>query len=147
VVDTSATGFRSYEFSDLDDDALTYHWSFESLPAGSSAVIDFTDPIYPEFIADESGTYLALLIVNDGMVDSAPDSVEITAGCSGDVVSVSNTTAPLGLTEYIASTSVTVGPNVLVVPGAILMLYAPDVGIRNEVTVELGAAFGVGSVP
>jgi len=133
--------------SDLDDDTLTHRWSFESLPVDSYPELDTTNPVYPEFTADELGTYLIRLIVNDGTVDSIPDTVEITAGCSGDVVSVSNTTVPFGLTECIASTSVTIGPNVLVVPGAILMLYAPDVGIGNGVTVELGATFGAGSVP
>ena len=69
------------------------------------------------------------------------------SGCSGDVVFVSNTTVPSGITECIATTSITVGPNVLVVNGAELWLYAPEVRIGNGVTVELGATFHAGSIP
>jgi hypothetical protein len=68
-------------------------------------------------------------------------------GCSGDVVIISNTTVLFGITECIATTSITVGPNVLVASGAELWLYAPVIRIGNGVTVELGAVFHAGFIP
>ncbi len=69
------------------------------------------------------------------------------SGCSGDVVIISNTTVPFGITECTATTSITVGPNVLVVTDAELWLYAPEIRIGNGVTVELGATFHAGLIP
>jgi hypothetical protein len=63
------------------------------------------------------------------------------------VVIISNTTVPFGITECTATTSITVGPNVLVVTDAELWLYAPEIRIGNGVTVELGATFHAGLIP
>jgi hypothetical protein len=64
--------------TDIDGDPLTYHWSFTTLPIGSSAVLSsLTDPM-PTFTVDAPGTYVAQLIVNDGQVDSTPFTVTIT---------------------------------------------------------------------
>jgi len=65
--------------SDPDGDALTYAWSFVAKPAGSSASLSDTTIVHPTFTADIEGTYTMQLIVNDGTVDSAADSVTITA--------------------------------------------------------------------
>jgi hypothetical protein len=65
--------------SDPDDDPLTYAWSFVTLPAGASAALNDADTVNPTFLADVSGTYVVELIVNDGVSDSAPDEVIITA--------------------------------------------------------------------
>ncbi len=63
--------------SDPDGDPLTYRWSLTS-PAGSSAELDDPLSVNPSFVADLAGTYVAQLIVNDGTVDSAPDTVSIS---------------------------------------------------------------------
>ncbi|MEW5800484.1 MAG: PKD domain-containing protein, partial [bacterium] len=63
--------------SDVDGDALTYSWSFVSRPSGSSAVLSNPAAINPAFVVDVPGTYVAQLIVNDGTVNSAPDTVVI----------------------------------------------------------------------
>ncbi|MEW5800483.1 MAG: PKD domain-containing protein, partial [bacterium] len=63
--------------SDVDGDALTYSWSLVSIPAGSSAVLFDPTSINPAFVVDVPGTYVAQLIVNDGTVDSAADTVVI----------------------------------------------------------------------
>ena len=60
---------------------------------------------------------------------------------------ISNTTVALGITECIATTSITVGPNVLVVNGAELWLDAPEIRIGGGVVVELGATLQAGSIP
>ena len=64
--------------SDVDGDVLTHTWSFISKPAGSSAALNGADTATPDFIADEPGEYVIQLIVNDGTVDSAPDTVTIS---------------------------------------------------------------------
>ena len=63
--------------SDVDGNALTFSWSFTTLPTGS--VADFADPssVMPSFVVDRPGVYVAQLIVNDGTVDSTPDTVTI----------------------------------------------------------------------
>ena len=64
--------------SDADGDPLTYSWSL-SVPGGSSTVLSDPTAASQTFVADVAGDYVAQLIVNDGMDDSAPDSVVITA--------------------------------------------------------------------
>jgi hypothetical protein len=65
--------------SDADGDALSFMWSFTSVPSGSSASI--SDPFLPTpaFETDEDGLYVVQLIVNDGALDSAPDTMTVTA--------------------------------------------------------------------
>jgi len=64
--------------SDVDGDLLTFRWSFISRPAGSDAALSDSTAVRPTFAADLSGSYVAQLIVNDGKVDSAPETVTIT---------------------------------------------------------------------
>ena len=65
--------------SDLDGDTLTYLWSFTSKPSGSVAVLVSQTMATPSFTADKDGIYTVSLTVNDGTVDSVPDSVLVTA--------------------------------------------------------------------
>jgi len=62
---------------DADGDALTLRWTLVSLPPGSHAVL--TDPasMGPAFTADLAGHYVVSLVVNDGVLDSAADTVAI----------------------------------------------------------------------
>ena len=64
--------------SDADGDALSYAWSLTSVPAGSGAALDDVTAVMPSFTADEPGTYVAQLIVHDGAVASAADTVTIS---------------------------------------------------------------------
>jgi len=64
--------------SDADGDSLTFNWSFTSVPVGSMAVLSDPVAVNPDFDADLPGTYVVQLIVNDGSVDSAVDTVSIT---------------------------------------------------------------------
>ncbi|MRR56175.1 MAG: hypothetical protein EG822_17025 [Deltaproteobacteria bacterium] len=65
--------------SDADGDPLGYTWSLISVPAGSGAVLSDSTAASPTFTADLDGDYVVQLIVNDGTVDSTPESVTITA--------------------------------------------------------------------
>ncbi len=73
TVTLDGTGSR-----DADQDALTYAWSLIAVPEGSAAVLIAPDSAGPSFQLDLPGTYVAQLIVNDGALDSAPDTVTIT---------------------------------------------------------------------
>ena len=65
--------------SDPEDDTLTYSWTLDSVPAGSSATLSDSTLVNPTIDSDMDGDYVATLVVNDGTSDSDPDSVTITA--------------------------------------------------------------------
>ncbi|HTQ03576.1 MAG TPA: PKD domain-containing protein, partial [Polyangiaceae bacterium] len=64
--------------SDPDNDDLTYTWKFEKRPSGSKAALSGADGDKPTFVADVAGAYSVTLTVNDGDLDSDPDSVAIS---------------------------------------------------------------------
>ncbi|MGA2814488.1 MAG: PKD domain-containing protein, partial [Candidatus Acidiferrum sp.] len=64
--------------SSSNGQALTYSWSLISTPSGSSAALTSTTSATPSFTADVVGTYIAQLTVNDGFLNSTPESVEIS---------------------------------------------------------------------
>ena len=66
--------------TDPDGDPITFRWSFVRTPAGSVAVLTAASSVSPQFTPDVDGIYEIQLIVNDGQVDSAPDTVIITTG-------------------------------------------------------------------
>ena len=65
--------------TDADGNTLTHTWSFDSMPSGSSVVLSDDTVVDPTFTSDVAGEYVLHLVVNDGTVDSAPDTVTITA--------------------------------------------------------------------
>jgi hypothetical protein len=71
--------------SDPDGDALTFDWAFTMRPSGSTATLVDPQTLAPSFTADLPGAYIVRLIVNDGTVASAPDTVTITTNNSAPV--------------------------------------------------------------
>lgn len=69
---------------DPDGDELSYRWTL-SKPAGSFAQLSSANFVETEFEPDIEGEYVATLIVNDGEVDSSPDSVTVTATIGSNV--------------------------------------------------------------
>ncbi len=67
---------------DPDGDLITYAWSFEQTPAGSTLtdqdLIDPTSPM-PMFTPDVDGLYRLRLVVMDAEFESEPDFVDILA--------------------------------------------------------------------
>lgn len=65
---------------------LSYSWTFRSVPAGSAA--RFADPHRASvtFTADLAGTYEVELVVDNGMKQSVPATVSVTADASVGVV-------------------------------------------------------------
>ncbi|RIZ68482.1 MAG: hypothetical protein D0528_07395 [Methylococcales bacterium] len=64
--------------SDADGNALTYTWALITKPAGSNATLSDIHAVNPSFTIDKPGNYVAQLIVNDGIVDSAPSTATIS---------------------------------------------------------------------
>lgn len=63
--------------SDVDGDPLSFILSLTNIPVGSTATLNDPSIVNPTFFVDFSGAYLAQLIVNDGTVDSVPDTVTL----------------------------------------------------------------------
>lgn len=57
---------------------LTYHWSFVSVPDGSTANLN-PDKQKSTLTPDKDGKYIIRLIVHDGEIESIPDEVMIPA--------------------------------------------------------------------
>ncbi len=57
---------------------VTYSWSFVLKPGGSGAILTGPTTVSPTFTPDVAGTYVVQLLVNDGVSNSAPDSVVIS---------------------------------------------------------------------
>ena len=73
VVQLAASGSH-----DADADPLSYRWAILSAPQGSTVVLNDSTATAPVFTADKSGTFIVQLIVNDGELDSIPDTCTIT---------------------------------------------------------------------
>lgn len=67
-------GSASY---DLDPQPLYFSWDFLQRPTNSTAVISNANISRPYFVVDQPGTYVARLIVNDGVTNSQPDAIII----------------------------------------------------------------------
>jgi hypothetical protein len=64
--------------TDIDGNALTYRWSFVSVPSGSLAILANPTAVNPGFVADKAGAYTVQLVANDGRADSIPATVVIS---------------------------------------------------------------------
>ena len=74
--------------SDLNHDSLTYKWSASSVPPGSAAVIADPSASAISLYLDAKGQYQVQLVVNDGLENSPPATVLITATLSTQAVIV-----------------------------------------------------------
>jgi hypothetical protein len=71
--------------TDLDGQRLTYGWAWLTRPAGSAAAFSHVAAVRPTFTADVPGTYVAQLIVFDGLNIGAADTVTVTTESLGPV--------------------------------------------------------------
>jgi hypothetical protein len=60
---------------------LTYQWSLIARPTNSTATLNNPTSQKPTFTADQPGTFIAQLIVNNGTLSSDPSTVTISTGC------------------------------------------------------------------
>ena len=64
--------------NDADGDPLTFDWSFTAQPNDSTSNINGPTTSQPTFDADVDGLFVVQLVVNDGLLDSDPDTTVIT---------------------------------------------------------------------
>lgn len=74
---------------DADGNALHYQWSFTTKPVGSKSTLSNATTMMASFVADVAGQYAAQLVVNDGQVNSSPDTVAITT-LGGNTTPIAN---------------------------------------------------------
>ena len=79
--------------SDANGNPLTYKWSMVSKPKNSAAALSSATVVNPSFTADQVGTYVAVLVVNDGQLDSAVSATSVTAALA-NVAPVANAGSP-----------------------------------------------------
>ncbi|MBE0498727.1 MAG: hypothetical protein IBX43_05720 [Campylobacterales bacterium] len=79
---TSTVTLNGSLSSDANLDALTYSWTITSKPSGSNAALSSATVSNPTLIADLDGSYVIQLVVNDGKVNSAADTVTVIASTS-----------------------------------------------------------------
>ena len=85
--------------SDVDSDSLTFLWSFIAIPGGSTATLSAPTSSTSSFTVDLPGTYEVQLLVYDGTVNSAHDTVVINTQNSQPVANAgSDQTVPIGNT-------------------------------------------------
>ncbi len=77
--------------TDPDNDPLTYAWTIESAPSGSTAALSDANIQNPYFTSDKKGTYTFSLIVKDNEnLASAPDTVTLTTTNNAPVANAGN---------------------------------------------------------
>jgi PKD domain len=90
--------------TDVNGNPLTYQWTLNLTQApGSNATLNSPTSVNPTFTADVPGTYVAQLIVNDGIANSNPATVTIS-------------------TNAVQAPTANAGPNQSVVPGVTVTL-------------------------
>ncbi len=124
---------------DVDGDALSFHWSFVSIPGGSGATLSNPTSSTPDFLVDLAGTYQVQLIVNDGQEDSPPDMVLINTQNSKPVAHAGqDQTVPVGSSITLTGTgSHDVDGNSLIFQWALIAIPTGSTAIlSNSTTVQ-----------
>lgn len=78
VITNQPVTLNGSESFDPEGVMITFLWTFVEVPAGDASLSDAFDA-KPTFTPDVNGTYRLELIVNDGVLESAPDEVVIIA--------------------------------------------------------------------
>lgn len=74
------------ESEDANGDSLFYNWQIITSPEGSNAVLSNSNSITTSIQPDIKGEYIISLIVNDGILNSDPDTVSIVSISQQDVI-------------------------------------------------------------
>jgi hypothetical protein len=82
--------------SDVDGDTIFFSWTFDAVPAGSTATLIDADRVDPTFTPDLAGDYVVQLIVDDSALSSLPDLVTITVNqAPPSMITLTPTTAQI----------------------------------------------------
>jgi hypothetical protein len=90
--------------SDANGDPLTFRWAITSFPNGSVATIADPTAMITTFVPDLAGTYVIQLVVNDGLLDSAPSTTQVQV--------VANPTVPIEATQDVQDSIASLNPGV-----------------------------------
>lgn len=107
---------------DPENQPITYKWTLTSKPTDSAVYFDNAQTSTPMLSNTRAGTYVAQLIVNDGVSDSSPSTVTI------DVVSTLSAPprAPSpGELDFMKTTILNVFPNYLRSPSTFKLVEGP----------------------
>lgn len=63
--------------TDANGDSLTYQWTLVTVPVGSQFAIADSTATTTTFVPDVAGTYVVQLVVNDGDLDSNPNTIQV----------------------------------------------------------------------
>ena len=142
-VDRSATTGASVVLdgsgsSDPDLDGLSFTWALTT-PAGSGTGLSNPNGATVSFAPDVAGTYVARLIVHDGLNDSTPDDVVVTVAAT-TVLTIGPTSASavtLSTVSLTVATSTPAGAG-----GVAIAMASSDAGVAtvpSTVTIPAGA--------
>lgn len=90
--------------SDANGDPLTFRWAITSFPGGSGAMIANPIAMITTFVPDLAGTYVIQLVVNDGLLDSAPSTTQVQV--------VANSTVAIDATQDVQDSIASLNPGV-----------------------------------
>ena len=80
--------------------ALSYRWSFQQVPTGSAVTgLTGADAASASFTADLGGLYIATLVVNNGISDSAPDTALVRVSSRNPLPPVADAGADLDIED------------------------------------------------
>ena len=88
--------------TDPESSALSYHWILNTRPAASAAVLSNADIRNPTFVADAPGSYIAQLVVNDGLVNSSSDLVVIRTANRAPIANAGADQADVAINSTVA---------------------------------------------
>ncbi|MBK7575333.1 MAG: hypothetical protein IPI26_08790 [Elusimicrobia bacterium] len=134
--------------SDAEGAPLTYVWDFQERPAGSTATLTGADTATPIFTADRAGIYKVRLVVSDGSLTSAPDTVDVTARAANTAPAV-NAGADQRVTATNATLNGTATDDGLPVGGALTVAWtAAGAGVTfaNAASAGTTVQFSTGGV-
>lgn len=123
---------------DESGEGVQIEWAFESIPSGSSAVIQNAGLITAGFTPDEAGNYIVRLSISNSY-GSSTDQVAITAEAPTDMAmeiggSISDDTileriTPEGLVDYVVVSDLDVTAGLVIQPGVIIE-FRSNTGMR-----------------
>jgi alpha-tubulin suppressor-like RCC1 family protein len=83
-VTATAVVLNGSDSYDPDGDRIAFEWTLVSTPPGSATSLDRSSVPNPSFTADEPGSYVFELVVDDGVRQSVPDRVTVMAHSAGN---------------------------------------------------------------
>jgi hypothetical protein len=145
--------------TDPDGDALTFSWSVQSRPDGSTAAIQGATSAEATFVPDISGTFVLRLTVSDGKAQAANDvTLAVEIPILGNIVTpttLTNSSAPasepdyrvVGATTILVSAALTIEPGVRIEMAANSRMSIDDGGSIHSVGTAALPVELVGAVP